>query len=174
MEDAAYEHLLKRVQRLEDIEAIRRLKATYLKACDSQDPERAKQCFAEGEVLIDFGHLGVFRSRDQWEALYRGAGCHPHILDMHLGANAEIEFLDDTHAQASWALDYRNINTQARTVTFLSVQYHDEYTKFETQWKITKCRSQFKTALHCSYAAGELETLLVGRSMAEAATLAVR
>ena len=163
------EDLLRRVQRLEDIEAIRRLKATYLNACDCQDPERAKSCFAEGEVLIDFGHLGVFRSRDDWEALYRAAGCQPFILDQHHGANAEIEWIDATHARASWALGYRNINTRDRTVTFLSLIYQDEFTKFGTQWKITTCRAEFKTALHCSYATGELETVLTGRSIGMAA-----
>src|SRR5262249_16224083 len=110
------EDLLRRVQRLEDIEAIRLLKATYLNACDCQDSERAKGCFAAGEVLIDFGHLGVFRSRDDWEALYRAAGCQPFILDQHHGANAEIDWIDETHARASWALGYRNINTRDRTV----------------------------------------------------------
>ncbi len=161
-----YEDLLKRVQRLEDIEAIRCLKATYLNACDCQDPERAKRCFAEGEVMIDFGHVGVFRSRDEWEALYRAAGCQPFVLDQHHGANAQIELIDETHAKASWALSYRNINTRDRTVTFVSLLYHDEFTKFGTQWKITKCRAEFRTALHCSYAAGALETLLAGRSVA--------
>ena len=172
MNEAAYDQLLERVQRLEDIESIRRLKATYLNACDSQDAARAKGCFAEGEVLIDFGHVGVFHNRDQWEALYRAAGCQPFVLDMHHGTNAEIELIDDTHATALWALNYRNINTKDRTVTFLSVVYHDEYTKVATQWKITKCRAEFKTALHCSYAAGELETLLAGRAMAEGPKLA--
>jgi hypothetical protein len=169
MEKVTYEYLCKRVQRLEDIEAIRRLKATYLNACDSQDPERAKNCFAAGEVLIDFGHVGVFRNRDEWAALYRAAGCQPFILDQHHGANAEIEFVDEMHARASWALDYRNINTQERTVTFLSVLYHDEFTRFGTEWKISKCRAEFKTALHCSYATGDLEARLAGRSMAATA-----
>ena len=164
-----YEDLLKRVQRLEDIEAIRALKATYLNACDSQDSERARSCFAAGEVLIDFGHIGVFRNRDDWEALYRAAGCQPFILDQHHGANAQIELVDETHAKALWALDYRNINTRDQTVTFVSLIYHDELTKFGTGWKITKCRAEFKTALHCSYATGELETLLAGRSVAGAA-----
>ena len=90
--------LLHRVQRLEDLEAIRRLKSRYLNACDQQDPESAKKCFAEGEVEIDMGHVGVFRSRDQFAALYKAAGCHPHVLDMHQGGNAEIDFMDDEHA----------------------------------------------------------------------------
>ena len=115
------EDLRRRVQRLEDTEAIRRLKARYLNACDSQDPEGAKNCFATGEVVIDMGHVGVFRDREGFAEIYRTFGCQPFILDMHHGANPEIEFLDDTHAKALWALEYRNFNTQAKTVDRKSV-----------------------------------------------------
>jgi hypothetical protein len=162
------EDLRRRVQRLEDVEAIRRLKARYLNACDSQDPESAKNCFAEGEVLIDMGHVGVFRDREGFAEIYRTFGCQPFVLDMHHGANPEIEFLDEHHAKALWALEYRNFNTEAKTVTFVSLIYHDEYAKQHGQWKIVKTRSEFKTALHLSYAAGALESQWVGRSVAGA------
>jgi len=157
--------LARKIQRLEDIEAIKQLKARYLNACDAQDPERAKSCFAEGPVLIDMGHVGVFKSRDDFAALYKAAGCHPHILDMHHGANPEIEFIDDANAKALWALEYRNINTQAKTVTFLSAVYHDEYRKIGGQWRIVKSSTEFKTTLHCSYASGTLEALLAARAV---------
>ena len=162
------EELRRRVQRLEDIEAIRRLKARYLNACDSQDPEGAKNCFATGEVVIDMGHVGVFRDREGWADIYRTFGCQPFILDMHHGANPEIEFTDPDHARALWALEYRNFNTEAKTVTFVSLIYHDEYVRQAGQWKIHKSASEFKTALHCSYAEGDLKTQLVGRSVAGA------
>jgi hypothetical protein len=158
--------LERRLRRLEDVEAIRKLKARYLNACDSQDPEGASRCFADGKILIDMGHVGRFEHRDQFAALYRAAGCHPHMLDMHHGTNSEIEILDDTRARGLWALEYRNINTQERTVTFLSSIYHDEYVKVGQEWKISSCRTEFKTALHCSYASGTLEAALVGKSVA--------
>jgi len=163
---AEIDELRRRVQRLEDIEAIRRLKARYLNACDAQDPERAMQCFAPGEILIDMGHVGVFTDREAFARLYKAAGCQPHILDMHHGANAEIELIDDSHARALWALEYRNINTEAKTVTFLSLVYHDEYARLGGEWKITRSRSEFKTALHLSYAGGALEAQLAARSVA--------
>ena len=157
----------RRVRRLEDEAAIRAVKHCYLNACDQQQPARAAGCFAEGEVLIDLGHIGVVRRREDFAALYSRAGCHPHILDMHQGGNAEIEFLGEDHAAALWSLDYRNINTEERTVTFLCVKYHDEYRRFTRAWKITKSRAEYKQALHCSYASGRLEILLASRSVAE-------
>jgi hypothetical protein len=167
---AEIDELRARVQRLEDTEAIRRLKARYLNACDSQDPESAKNCFAEGAIVIDMGHVGVLSSREQFAEIYRTFGCLPNILDMHHGTNSEIEFSDDAHAKALWALEYRNFNTEAKTVTFVSLIYHDEYAKIAGQWKITSSRSEFKTALHCSYAEGTLKSQLVGKSVAGAVT----
>lgn len=160
--------LRRRLQRLEDLEAIRRLKSRYLNACDMQDPQRAKECFAEGEVLIDMGHVGVFRHRDEFAALYQAAGCQPFVLDVHHGGNPEIELVDDDHARGLWALDYRNINTRDKTVTLVSLIYHDEYARIGGEWKITKSRSEFRTALHLSYASGTLESLLAARSVAGA------
>ena len=168
MTEATLRDMGRRLQRLEDIEAIRRLKARYLNACDSQDPETASRCFADGKILIDMGHVGVLEHRDQFAELYRAAGCHPHILDMHHGTNSEIDVVDDTHARAVWALEYRNINTQAKTVTFLSAVYHDEYEKRGGEWQITSSRTEFRTALHCSYAGGTLETMLAAKSVAGA------
>ncbi len=163
--------LAERLERLEAIEAIRRLKARYLNACDQQDPQSASHCFAEGEVLIDMGHIGVFHHRDEFAALYTAAGCHDYVLDMHHGANPEIEILDATHARALWSLSYRNINTRDRTITFLSLLYHDEYTKIAGDWKIVSCRVEYKTALHLSYATGTLQALLSAKSVAEAGAI---
>jgi len=166
MSDGGMVDLKRRIQRLEDLEAIRRLKHRYLNACDRQLPDVARDCFAVGEIVIDMGHLGVLRHRDEFAALYRAAGCHPHVLDMHHGGNPEIDFLTDDHARALWSLDYRNINTQEKTVTFLSVLYHDEYRRLDGEWRITQSRSEFKTALHCSYGTGVLQSLLAAKSVA--------
>lgn len=162
--------LTRRIRRLEDEAAIRALKHRYLNACDQQQPERAASCFAEGPIRIDYGHIGVFRRREDFAALYREAGCHPHVLDMHQGGNAEIEFRDDDHAVALWSLNYRNINTRERTVTFLCVKYHDEYRRVGCEWKITGSRAEYRQALHCSYATGMLQTLLAAQSVAETMT----
>jgi hypothetical protein len=168
MTDRNQDDLRGRIQRLEDLEAIRQLKSRYLNACDQQDVEKARLCFAEGAVEIDMGHVGVFRTRDEFAALYKAAGCHPHVLDLHHGGNPEIEFVDEDHAKALWSLDYRNINTKEKTVTLVSLLYHDEYARIGGQWRITKSRSEFRTALHMSYASGKLETVLAARSVAGA------
>ena len=164
--EAASDALSRRLRRLEDLEAIRALKARYLNACDQQDPARAAACFAPGEILIDMGHLGRLTSREQFAQLFGELGCQPHVLDLHHGGNPEIEFVDDDHARGLWSLDYRNIDTRRQTLTLLAVTYHDEYRRLADGWAISASRSQFRTALHCSYADDTLRTLIADRSVA--------
>ncbi|MGH8809465.1 MAG: nuclear transport factor 2 family protein, partial [Noviherbaspirillum sp.] len=54
-----------RVRVLEDLEAIRALKARYFFSCDRKDPEAMRDCFVSGKVLIDYGRIGVFHHRDE-------------------------------------------------------------------------------------------------------------
>lgn len=44
------ESLETRVRRLEDADAIRRLKARYFTCCDRKDPQGMRDCFAPGAV----------------------------------------------------------------------------------------------------------------------------
>jgi hypothetical protein len=160
--------LYRRIQRLEDIEAIRRLKARYLNACDQQDPIAVRACFADGPIAIEVAHLGTYDTADGFCEMFHRAACHDFVLDKHQGGNGEIDVIDDTHATGLWCLDYRNINTRDRTLTLLSLLYHDAYEKIDGAWKIRKTRSEFKTAIHFTYAKGTLEALVAGHSVADA------
>src|SRR5690348_11949697 len=88
----------RRLQRLEDIEAIRKLKARYLNACDQKDPARVRSCFANGRVVVDCEYRGVFGTADEFVAYYTGAACHDFVFDKHQAGNAEIDIVDDNHA----------------------------------------------------------------------------
>ena len=100
----------RRIQILEDIEEIKNLKSRYLNACDAQDPDQAMRCFASGKITIDMGHVGFFETRESFAELYKSAGCHDYIMDLHHGSNPEIKIIDDTNAKGLWGLNYRNIN----------------------------------------------------------------
>lgn len=157
------EEQLARLQAVEDIKA---LKARYLNACDRQDPEAVRDCFAEGEVIIDMSYFGHCRNRDEFvDGIFVPRGCHDHVLDMHHCSNPEIEILDRDNARGVWSLNYRNINTQERTVTLLSALYHDEYRRIDGQWKVSRSRTEYRTALNCTYEPGSLEVQVADRSL---------
>ena len=140
-----------RLRRLEDADAIRRLKARYLACCDMKDPQGMRDCFAPGQVRIDYGRIGVFDDRDQLVAIFEQLGCHPHIVEMHHGVNPQIDVLDDTHARGTWGLHYQMTNTQDQTITQLGAYYEDEYVKLNGIWKIAGTRCVVTSTLVASY-----------------------
>ena len=161
--------LLRRIQRLEDIEAIRRLKARYLNACDQQDPAAVRATFApDGDCAVIVGHLGTYDTADGFCQMFHEQACHPHVLDKHQGGNAEIDIIDDTHAKGLWCLDYRKVDTKDETLTLLSLLYHDDYEKIDGEWKIRRTRSEFKAAFFGTYKTGVLQALVAGHSVADA------
>jgi hypothetical protein len=129
-----------RLRVLEDLEAIRQLKADYLSSCDQKDPQRMRACFAPGPVRIDYGLIGVFDDRDQLVEVFERLGCHEHIVEMHHGVNPRLSIVDAGNARGSWGLHYQQINTRERTLTQLGAYYEDEYRKLDGEWKIAATR----------------------------------
>lgn len=133
----------RRLQALEDREAIRALKAAYLNACDLKQPDAVRECFAEGEVLIDYGHIGVFHDRDAFVKVFDEMGCHDHVLDMHHGANPQIELTGEDMATGNWALHYQNIDANTHVLTQLVAFYDDAYRRTPQGWQIVSTRVRF-------------------------------
>lgn len=125
-----------RLTRLETIEDIRQLKAKYLSACDLKAIDDIRACFADGEIHIDYGMLGIHKHRDALVGLFDQLGNHPHILDSHHGQIGQITVTSPTTASASWQLHFQQINTQENTVTQIMGFYADKYQKIDGRWLI--------------------------------------
>ena len=133
-----YSTLEQRLQQLEDKNAISELKYRYLNACDEKHPEQVLECFASGEIDINFGHIGQFSRRENFVALYAEMACHDNIVDMHHAQNPIINLVDDHHANAKICLRFQSINTEAKTHLHMGGHYLDEYYKRDNQWLIVK------------------------------------
>lgn len=155
-----------RLQRLEDIEAIRQLKARYLNACDLKDAQTILGCFAPGRVEIDYGHVGAFDTRESFVDLFVQAANFPFILDLHHGANAEIRWQSPSAAEGRWSFDYRNVNTEARTITLASGLYDDVYVKLDGRWCMRASRVTYNSAVHLAYTDDTIASVFAGRSVA--------
>lgn len=129
-------NLEQRIARLEALEAIRQLKHRYLNACDRKDVAAIRDCFAAGEVQIDYGPLGTFRERDSFVALYQELACNARVIDLHHGANSELELLGDDQAEGRWALYYFNLDGQSGATRQLGGFYEDRYRSIDGQWRI--------------------------------------
>ncbi|MFD1699735.1 nuclear transport factor 2 family protein [Halopseudomonas phragmitis] len=133
---------MQRLIRLEDLEAIRTLKHRYLNACDQKDIDAIRDCFAAGEIWIDFGPVGTFSNRDDFIEVYRHMACRPQVVDLHHGANPEITLDGDEWAQARWALYYFNLDADTGLTRQLGGVYLDRYRKTSEGWRIVEsvCR----------------------------------
>ena len=63
--------LEERIKRLEEIEAIRKMKAEYVLACDERRWDDAMRYFAS-RAVVAFGPFGKFESRQELENFFQG------------------------------------------------------------------------------------------------------
>jgi hypothetical protein len=153
-----------RLRRLEDLEAIRALKSRYFFCCDRKDPQGMRACFADGKVLIDYGAMGSFDNADAVVQLFRDIGCHEHMVEMHHGANPQIELTGADSAAGTWSLHYFLINTEQKSLTQLAGYYEDEYRRVGGAWKIAKTRFIATSTLALDISQGPAKTLFAGRA----------
>jgi hypothetical protein len=130
--------LEQRLSRLEAIEAIRQLKARYFHACDNKQPDVVRECFAPGEIDLQYGRIGNFNDREQMLAVFTQLACQPHIVEMHHGQNPRIEVHDEDNATGIWGLYYYLIDTRRQTVTQLAGFYDDAYARRDGLWQIMR------------------------------------
>ena len=129
--------LEERIARLEDLEAIKQLKHQYLNACDLKQVERIRDCFADGEILVDYGPIGVFKSRESFLDIFQSMACHDHVIDLHHGGNPEIT-VDGDQAKGIWSLFYFNLDGNTQATRQIGGMYEDEYRRIDGQWKMVK------------------------------------
>ncbi len=139
--------LASRLQRLEDDRAIRDLKARYLRACDTQDPETVRDTLVPQGAIIAFEGFPRFEDRDGFVSIYAQMGCAPGIFDIHHGANGIIIFENDIRATGKWSLLFHNINLSSRTLTQMGVEYDDVYVKADGRWWIAETHSHRKSCV---------------------------
>ncbi|GAB3629293.1 Bile acid 7-alpha dehydratase [Pandoraea terrae] len=152
-----------RVRRLEDIEAIRRLKARYLACCDAKDPAGMRECFVPGEVHIDYGNVGVFDNREALVDVFTRLGCVDHIIEMHHGVNPQIALTGDDEAQGTWGLHFQRIDTQAMTLLQLGAVYEDRYRRVGDEWRMSATRCVPTSTLVLKLDPAQLSLVLAAR-----------
>lgn len=157
--------LEKRIWRLEQFEAIRRLKARYWYSCDHKDVEAVRACFADGPINVDFDGTGKHKHRDNFYELFEKFSLREFIVEHHHGAGSQLELTGDTAATGTWSLQYRLTNTSAKTLYVIGGYYNDIYELIDGEWLIRE--SQFRTVSTAGYgwAKGDWKLLHVGKGV---------
>ena len=147
-----------RIRRLEDIEAIQRLKHRYWRCLDLKLWDDLAGCFTE-DATADYGE-GRYRFagaeailRFLREALGQASGS----VTVHHGHHPEIELTSETTARGTWALYNYLFNERHRRSLRMGAYYHDEYVKVGGEWKLR--HSGYKTIFHEEWSRDDLPSL---------------
>lgn len=133
--------LEQRLQALEDLNAIKDLKASYLRACDRKQPEQMRECFVAQGALIEADGFPAFNDREGWVQLFTELAVNnPNIMDMHHGQNPQIVLTGPDSASGVWDLHFSQINVKERTVVSMAGEYRDEYVRHNGRWLIKSSR----------------------------------
>jgi len=138
------EALAKRIQRLEDIEAIKRVKYKYFRCFDTANVEEIADVFTKDVVLTVVGGVYKFelQGRDNYLAMVRD-GAHAEMVTQHNGHHPEIDLVDERKATGLWYLNDFVLEFRRKQHIQGTAFYRDTYVKEDDgQWRIA--RSEFE------------------------------
>ena len=135
-----------RIRRLEDIEAIKQLKARYCALCDDgYDADQLTDLFTE-DALWHGGSLGVARGREKIRKFFQNT---PAVMPfaVHMVMNPVIEVDGDT-ATGRWYLFQaatlkaveNGADKRVDGALWGSARYDEEYVRVDGEWKFKSLR----------------------------------
>jgi hypothetical protein len=140
-----------RIQRLEDVESIRRLKHRYAELCDdAYQPEGLAALFTEDGVWDGGADYGVYTGRDEIAGYWRS--CATSIpFALHLIVNHTVD-VDEPGASASGWCNLFQPMTMNDEAYWAGVRYDEEYRVEAGEWRFR--RITLTTRMLAPHAAG--------------------
>ena len=122
-----------RIRAIEDIEAIKKLKAKYWRCLDKKLWDELDNVFAE-EAIVDYGPGQQVQGKKAIVQFIKDSLAGESTVTFHGGHTPEIDITSDTTARGIWPLqDYVIINQNITMVGY--GHYEDEYVKENGQWR---------------------------------------
>lgn len=130
--EAELKDLARRVRVLEDIEAIKRLKARYCLHVDSGEPDKVADLFT-ADAVWDGGAVGRYEGRDAIRAFMRDL---PKMLSfaLHHVMNPLIE-VDGDAATGHWYLIEPCTMARTNQAVWGTAMYQDRYVRRDGDWR---------------------------------------
>jgi len=126
--------LEKRIRVIEDIEAIKKLKAKYFRCVDKKLWEEMETVLTE-DAVADYGMgIELLQGRKAIVEFLKKNLDRDSMISVHQGHNPEIEITSDTTARGVWVLNDRLIIQTIATLNGWRY-YEDEYIKVNGEWK---------------------------------------
>ena len=134
------EDLERRITRLEDLEAIKQLRARYCEICDdNHNPDRITSVFSEDAIWEGRG-IGKASGHAEIRALFESFQ-KMMSFTQHMVMNPIIEIDDDGHrAKGRWYFFGPFTFYEGNQAKWQAARYHDDYIKQAGEWKIQHLR----------------------------------
>ena len=130
--------LEQRITRLEDIEAIKQLKARYCEICDDMhNPERITSVFAE-DAIWESPDFGKAQGHAEIKELFANFA-KMFSFSQHNIMNPIIE-VDGDRAKAMWYIMGPWTFTENDDEKWFALRYDDDYVKIDGEWKYQHLR----------------------------------
>ena len=119
---------------MDDIEAIRQLKARYFRTMDTKDWDGMRQVFTD-DVVVDTTASGgsVVTGGDEFMTFLRGV--IGDVVTVHHGHTPDIELTSATTATGIWAMEDM-LRWPNGTELHGYGHYHETYEKLDGEWRI--------------------------------------
>ena len=143
------ESLEARIRKLEDIEEIRKLKATYCLLCDAGlEDERNRDALishftADARVDFGFGPASVFEGTEGLVVFFGQVVPGAVSFCMHMLHNSIIE-VDGDHATGQWYYEAPTTDTASGRAQWMAGTYLEEYVREDGEWKFASIRTKWK------------------------------
>src|SRR5687767_9098273 len=119
---------------MDDVEAIRQLKARYFRTMDTKDWDAMRQVFTD-DVVVDTSSSGggIVEGADEFLTFLRGV--IGDVVTVHHGHMPEIEITSATTATGIWAMEDM-LRWPSGAEMHGYGHYHETYEKVDGQWRI--------------------------------------
>ncbi len=135
---AGTSELEERMTRLEDLEAIKQLKARYCEICDDDhNPDQITTIFADDAIWEGRG-IGRAQGHPEIRKLFEGFR-KAISFSQHMVMNPIIEVAGE-QAQAKWYFFGMFTYYEGNQAKWMSARYHEDYRKVDGEWKIQHLR----------------------------------
>ena len=137
-----------RIQIIEDVESIKKLKASYCYWVDAGIAGDAPQMdelvahFTENEPWADFGPFGLHKGKEAVGAFFREVVVGTLSYSAHMVSNPIIE-VDGSKATGKWYVDVPCTLRGAKRPLWLQAKYNEEYVKEGGQWRWKSIATRF-------------------------------
>jgi len=140
--------LEEKIQNLEDIESIKKLKASYCYWADAGTGGDASGMvqlvdhFTDDEPWADFGPFGLYKGKEAVRTFYKEVVVSILSYSAHMVANPMIEVEGDK-ARGRWYVDVPCTLRGADRALWLQAKYDEEYVKEGQKWKWKSITAKF-------------------------------